>query len=435
MDFPPPDGPCRMTRSPAANESVQPRSTGSARPRVRESQIGRVEDHGGRRVGPSTRSRARFRSPPRRGAKDRRRLPPGDRRAREAPDSSGQPMKGLEPEQDSAEADRERRRATQPPVRTRRAALRPTGPTSIHPRGHDRQQPDRRAIHRRRRVHVAFERFIFALVPLAPRLLRDARAMADHRFDQIERQADAQCAPSPGGDGRRPTRARRRRVHRTSSTRGAATRCASTPAASNSSSAASSAMNPPPSASDSTASASITRPSSCPAPSRRISSGSSRNAPVSKPLLQQGADRDRDPALEPERRELQRHQREERQRPCREPRCIESTLQGRTTQQPPRDNPQPVLARVRERQQHELSPARRRRRSARRSWRPTACGAARHRASAAPAAVPRRAPATPTGSTGERRFLDQPSRFGDERRGSESTSTCRSVFTETADSR
>ena len=45
-------------------------------------------------------------------------------------------------------------------------------------------------------MHVALERFVFAVVPLLPRLLRDPRPMPDHPLDQIVRQADAPSHPS-----------------------------------------------------------------------------------------------------------------------------------------------------------------------------------------------------------------------------------------------
>ena len=69
-------------------------------------------------------------------------------------------------------------------------------------------------------------------------------------------------------------------VHATRRTASSGDATANTHAATRISSTARSAVKPPPRASDSTASASITRPSRCPAPSRRTSSESSANAPA-----------------------------------------------------------------------------------------------------------------------------------------------------------
>ena len=144
---------------------------------------------------------------------------------------------------------------------------------------------------------------------------------------------------------------------------------ASTPAASASSRMASSAMKPPPIASDPTASDSITRPEqlprSFPANLLRLEPERARQ----ESLLEQGAGDDREPALHPQDGELQRNQREERQRPCREPCGIDMTFQCRSAEQPPCENPQCVVSGVRGGKQDQLATDSCNRELTRRSWR------------------------------------------------------------------
>ena len=240
-------------------------------------------------------------------------------------------------------------------ARHRKGDLGPIRPTRIHLSGRWRAA-HRRAIHRRRYVHVPLERLVLALVPVSAPHLRDARPMADHPLDQIEREGDAHAHPAQssseedprqcGGDGcpqdeqRREERRRDRQhargdkelQHREQRHEAAAERERFDGLGL-----------------DHTAEQ---VPGAFPPDLLRLQAERAGQ----QALLEECTDRDGNAPLQPERRELQRHEREERERPGREPRRVESSLKCRLPEQPPCTDPQRVLARVREGQEHELSP-------------------------------------------------------------------------------
>ena len=217
----------------------------------------------------------------------------------------------------------------------------------------DGEQPDAARSIGRRGANVPLEGRVFAQVPLGPGALRERVRCPTIRFDQTAREPDAQAHPAqaPPEEDRPERRGEAIQTRSSADNSGAAS--ARTPAASASSSVASSAMNPPPIASEPTASASMTRPSSWPAPSLRISSGSSPNSSGEQPLFQRRPRRSRPCPEATGRTSCKGDQAEERERPCSQPRRVQVAPQRRPAEQPPRDDPEHVLSGMRACEQDE----------------------------------------------------------------------------------